>query len=151
MIRKLVSVGAALVLAAMSATSVWSEEHTVEMKNTGPDGVMVFAPGFLNVSVGDTVHFVPTDPAHNSESVAGLIPEGATPWKGVMSQKVSVTLDKEGVYVYKCLPHAMMAMVGVVVVGEPTNLDKIKADAAALKATFAMNKDRLDKYLAQAK
>ena len=30
---------------------------------------------------------------------------------GGMNQDISVTLNKEGVYVYQCDPHAMMAMV----------------------------------------
>ncbi len=126
-------------------------EHTVEMKNFGADGPMVFEPGVINVAVGDTVHFVPTDMAHNSESVAGLTPEGSVAWKGDMNQKVSITLDKEGVYVYQCLPHLVLAMVGVIVAGEPTNLEEIKGKSASLTAKFATNKDRLDKYLSQVK
>lgn len=124
-------------------------EHTVKMKNMGADGPMVFEPAVLKVAVGDTVHFEPTDMAHNSESVEGLIPEGASPWKGEMSQKVSVTVDKQGVYVYQCLPHAMMAMVGVIVAGEPKNLDAVKANAPALEAKFVMNKERLANYFTQ--
>ena len=75
---------AATLLLASSLT--WAAEHTVKMKNAGADGSMVFEPAVLNVAVGDTVHFEPTDPAHNSESVAGLIPAGAASWKGGMSQ-----------------------------------------------------------------
>ncbi|MCH2157424.1 MULTISPECIES: pseudoazurin [unclassified Oleiphilus] len=121
------------------------------MKNVGADGPMVFTPAVLHVAVGDTVHFLPSDPAHNSESVAGLIPEGATPWKGDMNKKVSVTIDKEGVYVYQCLPHSVLAMVGVIVAGKPTNLDAVKTNASSLTSKFVVNKDRLDKYLAQVK
>ena len=43
----------------------------------------------------------------------------------------------------------MMAMVGVIQVGEATNLDDIKASAADKKASFMLNSDRLDEYLAQ--
>ena len=125
----------------------FAAEYEVAMKNYGADGMMVFEPAVLKVNVGDTVHFIPTDPAHNSESVEGLIPEGAVTWKGAMNHKVSVTLDKEGVYVYQCLPHAPLAMVGVIVAGEATNLEQIKAKAAEYSARFATNKDRLDKYL----
>ena len=133
-----------------AATKAFAAEHTVQMKNVGTDGsIMVFEPAVLNVAVGDTVHFVPTDAAHNSESVEGLIPEGATAWKGAMSSKVSVTLDQEGVYVYQCLPHIALAMVGVLVVGEPTNLDEIKEKSAELSGRIFSNKDRLDGYLAQ--
>lgn len=134
---------------ALASNLAWAAEHTVMMKNMGADGTMVFEPAVLKVAVGDTVHFEPTDPAHNSESVPGLVPEGGATWKGGMSQKVSVTLNKEGVYVYKCAPHAIMAMAGVLVAGNPVNLDKIKADSAAFQGSFMMNKDRLKKYLEQ--
>ena len=127
----------------------WAAEHTVHMKNRGEGGSMVFEPAVLHVNVGDTVHFVPSKPAHNSASVDGLLPEGATPWKGGMSEKISVTMDKEGVYVYQCDPHSIMAMVGVVVAGKPVNLEQIKSDSATLQASFVMNKKRLGKYLAQ--
>jgi pseudoazurin len=112
-------------------------EHTVQMKNSGVDGIMVFEPGFLKVAVGDTVHFEPTDIGHNSESVAGLIPAGATPWKGDFSKKLSVKIDKNGVYVYECLPHSMLAMVGVIVAGNPTNLADIKKNVTPLTLNSA--------------
>jgi len=133
------------------ASQLFATEHTVQMKNAGAGGIMIFEPAVLNVAVGDTVTFVPTDAAHNSQSVDGLIPAGATPWNGALSEKITVTIDKEGVYVYKCLPHAMMAMVGVIVAGEPTNLDEIKANVGAISGTFVTNKDRLNAYLAQIK
>ncbi len=141
---------AGVAIACMVSTA-WAAEHTVEMKNAGAEGAMVFEPAVLKVAVGDTVHFVPTDMAHNSESVAGLVPEGSAGWKGGMNEKVSVTLDQEGVYIYQCMPHAIMAMVGVLVAGEPTNLDAVKANAASLNGRFVMNKDRLNNYLEQVK
>jgi pseudoazurin len=147
MIRKLF---VALVLSTLPVLAI-AAEHTVQMKNSGADGIMVFEPGFLKVAVGDTVHFEPTDVGHNSESVAGLIPAGATPWKGDLGKKVSVKIDKDGVYVYECLPHSMLAMVGVIVAGNPTNLADIKANVTPLNAKFSMNKDRLNMYLAKVK
>lgn len=133
------------------AANLMAADHTVQVKNNGADGTMVFEPGFLKVAVGDTVTFEPTDPGHNSESVAGLIPDGAAGWKSGFSEKITVALDKEGVYVYKCLPHAMMAMVGVIQAGNATNLDAVKSASKSLSSTFIMNKERLDNYLAQAK
>ena len=135
-------------IAAVSASTAFAAEHTVAMKNVGADaGIMVFEPAVLRVNVGDTVHFVPTDPAHNSESVSGLTPAGSVTWKGTMNEKISVTLDKEGVYVYQCTPHLPLAMVGVIVAGEPTNLEQIQANADSLSKKFGMNQDRLDQYL----
>lgn len=142
---KVLSILSALFLSA----NVIAADFTVEMKNAGADGTMVFEPAVLKVAVGDTVTFVPTDSFHNSETVDGLTPAGAVTWKGEMNKPVTVTLDKEGVYVYKCLPHLPMAMVGVVVAGEPVNLADIKEKAVSLEAGFAMNKGRLDKYLSQ--
>lgn len=134
---------AALVLAG----SVQAEEHVVEMKNMGTDGPMVFEPAVVKAAVGDTVRFVPTNPGHNSVSSEGLIPAGATAWEGSLSQEVTVTLDAEGVYVYECDPHTMMAMVGVIVAGEPVNLEEIRANARDLEDEFLANQDRLNKYL----
>lgn len=128
---------------------VGAAEHTVEMKNMGADGPMVFEPAVIKVAVGDTVKFVLVDQLHNSESVEGLTPEGSVTWQGEMNQDISVTLDKEGVYVYQCTPHVMLGMVGVIVAGAPVNLEAIKNDSKTLSEMFVMNKDRLDKYLAQ--
>ena len=147
MIRKLF---VTLVLSTLPIFAI-AAEHTVQMKNSGVDGIMVFEPGFLKVAVGDTVHFEPTDVGHNSESVAGLIPAGASSWKGDLGKKVSIKIDTDGVYVYKCLPHAMLAMVGVIVAGNPTNLADIEKNVPSLNAKFSMNKDRLNMYLAKAK
>ena len=103
----------------------------------------------LKVSVGDTIHFKSVDLSHNSASIAGMIPEGASSWSGGMNQDISVTLDTEGVYVYQCDPHAMMAMVGVIQVGDPVNLEAVKSQAGSTKGGFVMNQSRLDDYLSQ--
>jgi hypothetical protein len=61
-----------------------------------------------------------------------------------------VTFDQAGVYVYQCTPHAMMAMVGVINVGEGKgNLAAIKTAAEKKSTGFVANKERLDNYLAQ--
>lgn len=140
--------GVALALSLMAGHAL-AAEFTVEMKNSGADGTMVFEPAIVKAQVGDTINFVPTDMGHNAQSIEGLIPEGAAGWKGKMNKPVSVTLDKEGVFVFSCRPHQMMAMVGVIVAGEPVNLDAVKAQAATLSSTFVMNKERLNGYLEQ--
>ena len=124
-------------------------EHIVEMLNSGEDGTMVFEPAVLKVSVGDTIHFKATNLSHNSASMAGMIPSAATSWAGALSQDISVTLDKEGVYVYQCDPHVMMAMVGVIQVGNAINMDDVREAAANQKSSFIMNGSRLDQYLSQ--
>ena len=119
-------------------------EHEVKMLNSGADGIMVFEPAVIKISKGDTVNFVATDMSHNSASLDGMIPAGADSWNGALSQDISITFTEEGVYVYQCTPHAMMAMVGVIQVGDAVNLDAVKAEASQKKSIFVSNTDRLD-------
>ena len=131
------------------SVSVLAEAHEVKMLNAGKEGMMVFEPAVLTVKKGDTVKFVATDLAHNSSSVEGMIPNGAQAWVGAMSQDIEVTLTQEGIYVYQCTPHNMMAMVGVIKVETNANLADIKSKAESYKKTFLMNQDRLDNYINQ--
>jgi len=124
-------------------------EHVVKMLNMGDGGAMIFEPAVIKVSKGDTIHFKATNVSHNSETLPGMIPAGAEGWMGALNQDISVTIDSEGVYVYQCNPHAMLAMVGVIQVGEAVNLADVKAAAQSMKSTFVSNSDRLDGYLAQ--
>ena len=79
---------------------------------------MVFEPDFVRAEAGDTLRFVAVDKGHNAETMKGMIPEGAEPFKGKTNEEVSVTLDKEGVYGVKCLPHYAMGMVMTIAVGD---------------------------------
>ena len=136
-----------LVLTVLANTG-YAANHKVQMLNSGVEGYMVFEPASLTVDPGDSVTFVATDLSHNSASIEGMIPEGAVPWSGKMSEDVTVTFDKTGIYVYQCTPHAMMAMVGVINVGDTKeNLTSIKAAALVKKTSFVTNKERLDNYL----
>ena len=127
-----------------------SEVHTVKMLNQGSTGVMVFEPAVLKINIGDTVTFVATDAAHNSASIPGMLPPNATAWNGQLSRDISVTFDIPGVYGYQCTPHAMMAMVGIIQVGDDSsNLQSVKNSASQFKTTFVMNQTRLDDYLSQ--
>ena len=127
-----------------------SEAYTVKMLNQGATGVMVFEPAFLKINVGDTVTFESTDAAHNSASIPGMIPSGATPWNGQLSRDISVTFEVPGVYGYQCTPHAMMAMVGVIQVGDDnSNIETAKSVALQFKSSFVMNQTRLDEYLSK--
>jgi pseudoazurin len=136
-----------LTLIALSPLSIISADYTVKMLNNGKEGLMVFEPAVLSIQQGDTVLFEATDVSHNSASIPGMIPQGAMPWTGAMNQDIKVTFDKEGVYVYQCTPHSMMAMVGVIKVGSPNNMEIIKGKAEDQKKVFVMNKERLTNYL----
>ena len=132
----------------------FAAEYEVKMLNNGTEGMMVFEPAVLKVAVGDTVKFVATDMAHNSASV--FTPPGATVWKGAMNEEISITIDKPGVYIYECTPHAMMAMVGVIQASDGLNfemsLDSTYVELAhefakTYQQKFVMNNQRLDTYI----
>lgn len=102
-------------------------DHKVQMLNKGSDGSrMVFEPLVVHAVPGDTITFVPTDKSHNSASMKQGVPDGAEAWNGKMNAEITVTVSKEGVYMYQCTPHLGMGMIGAVVVGEPSNLDAVK-------------------------
>ena len=120
------------------------------MLNQGESGIMVFEPAVLKINVGDTVTFKATDAAHNSASIPGMIPENASAWFGDLSRDIKIKFDVAGVYGYQCTPHAMMAMVGVIEVGDDqSNLSEVKLKAQTFKNTFVMNQTRLDDYLSK--
>jgi pseudoazurin len=126
--RKRTSFGASLGVSAclMVATSLTAvgnasaAEYDIRMLNRGEAGIMVFEPAFLEVSPGDTVHFRAADKGHNASSIDGMVPDGAVTWKGGLNKDVTVTLDAEGVYGVRCVPHYGMGMVALIVVGDPT-------------------------------
>ncbi len=113
-------------VALMMAGAAQAADHQVLMLNKGDKGAMVFQPDFIQAQPGDTVTFVPTDKGHDAESIKGMLPEGAEPFKGKMNEEITVTFDKEGVYGVKCTPHYSMGMVALVVVGKPANLEEAK-------------------------
>ena len=117
----------ATALAAMRATgTAYAADHQVQLLNKGEQGVMVFQPNYIEAAPGDTVTFVPTDKGHDAASIDGMIPDGAQPFKGEISKPITVTVDKEGVYGVKCVPHYGMGMVALIVVGKPVNLEQAK-------------------------
>ena len=134
----------------MMQLDLQSANHVVKMLNQGSGGVMVFEPAVLKIAVGDSVTFESTDAAHNSASLPGMIPENAVSWNGELSRNITVTLTQPGVYAYQCTPHSMMAMVGVIQVGDDSsNLATVKNKAQNVRSSFVMNQTRLDDYLAQ--
>ena len=139
-----------LITLLISNYHMYGANFEVKMLNQGQDGVMVFEPPLLKITAGDTVTFKATDAAHNSASIPGMIPNGASSWNGELSRDISVTFDVPGIYGYQCTPHAMMAMVGVIQVDNNTeNLDAVKIAASTFKTTFVMNQSRLDDLLSE--
>ena len=139
-------------LIALLSSFVTAENFDVKMVNADASGqVMVFDPPFIKANIGDTVTFLPTDMLHNSQSVPGLIPSSASSWNGAMNEKITVELNAEGVYVYQCTPHIALGMIGVIQVGEASNIDDIKNSASSLESMIVMNKERVQQYLSQVK
>jgi pseudoazurin len=118
---------ATLTLLLVSTSFTFAADHQVQMLNKGEKGAMVFEPDFIQVEVGDTVTFIPTDKSHDAESIKGMIPDGAEPFKGKINQEITVTIAKGGVYGVKCTPHYGMGMVALIVAGKPVNLEQAKA------------------------
>ncbi len=128
-----ISAALALVSVAMAPSAAEAREWQVKMLNKGSNGApMQFEPAYLAVRPGDTVKFLATDKGHNAESVAGMLPAGAAPFKGKINEEIVVKFTKPGLYGYKCLPHTGMGMVGLVQVGAATNKPQVAAEAARL-------------------
>ena len=128
MTRLLAVFTVASVAIATPTLSASAATFEVKMLNKGTNGqAWEFEPAFLKIAPGDTVTFVPQDKGHNSETLQQLIPEGAAPWKGKLNEPITVTFNEEGVYAYKCLPHAALGMVGLIQVGAgDANLEAVK-------------------------
>ncbi len=110
----------AMALLGLSSGAL-AEEHIIKAVITNWVPLVTFA------KPGDTLKFMQMA-GHDTESIDGMIPEGAAKWKAKMGQEgFSVKLEKEGAYIYKCNPHMTTGMVGAVVVGEgePANLAEL--------------------------
>lgn len=112
---------------AIAVQGAGAAEFEVHMLNKGEKGTMVFEPDFVQAAPGDTIRFVAVDKGHNAESIKGMMPEGAEPFKGKINEEITYTVSEEGVYGIKCTPHYGMGMVMLVAVGKPVNLEAAKA------------------------
>jgi pseudoazurin len=134
-----VTLAAAMIL--MGITTAKAAEYEMKTLNMTPHGMFQLDPALLRIQPGDTVHFVAKDKGHNVQSVVGMIPDGAEPFKGQTNKDLTVTLTKPGVYGVECAPHYGMGMVGLIVVGDPSsNLEKAEAVPQPGKAKQAFAK-----------
>jgi pseudoazurin len=108
----------AIALALTLSGTAWAETFEVQMLNKGEAGAMVFEPGFVRLAAGDTIKFVAATKGHNAESIDGMMPEGATPFKGKINEEIEVTFDEPGLYGVMCKPHYAMGMAMTVAVGD---------------------------------
>ena len=116
-------------LSVFFAQQSLADEHIIK-------GVITnWVPQVTYAKPGDTIKFVQMA-GHDSQTIDGMIPEGAEPWKAAMgTEGFSVKLDKEGAYIFKCNPHMTTGMVGAVIVGEgaPQNLAALDTAAENVK------------------
>ncbi|RLA01158.1 MAG: copper-binding protein [Gammaproteobacteria bacterium] len=111
------------------SSAVMAENHVVQAQ------VTAFKPMVIQIAPGDTVswenmsgHISNTVFTNKDQSKTEYIPEGATGWTSAMGEDYGTEpLTVEGVYLYKCDPHWGAGMGGVIIVGEPTNLEAIAA------------------------
>ncbi len=136
--KRMIGIGMAAALLAL-AGAAQAAEHEVHMLNKGAKGTMVFEPDLVIAAPGDTIRFIPTDKTHNAETIKGMLPDGAKPFKSKVNEDFSVTVTEEGVYGVKCMPHYAMGMVMAIVVGEAGNLEAVEAvkHPGKAKAVFA--------------
>lgn len=109
-----------LLFTVFSLNSAFAETHTVEAVG------MAYKPLVIKVAPGDTVSWTNMN-THNIEAVEGMVPEGSEIFMSKMSENFTHTFEQAGIYIYKCTPHIGAGMGGAVIVGEPKNLDEIKA------------------------
>ncbi len=139
-------------LCLLAVGHTYAEEHQIKMLSSLKGQSMVFEPPVIHIKPGDTVKWLKTNPGHNTVSINEMIPEGAEGWSGGMNEEVVIKFEKEGVYGYKCTPHYILGMVGLVVVGSSSsNLDVAKSFAIAEESKFAMNKNRFSDYFSKVK
>ena len=62
-----------------------------------------------------------------------------------------VEFTQEGVFLYKCIPHFALGMIGVIQVGNAGNIDDVKAQWKTLSAGVVMNKERVTAAIAKIK
>lgn len=122
-------IGAVLGASVLLSSAVMAENHIVQAQ------VTAFKPLVVKIAPGDTVswegmngHISNTEFTKKDGSKTQFIPAGAEGWASAMGENYQTKeLTVEGIYLYKCDPHWGAGMGGVIIVGNPTNLDDIEA------------------------
>ena len=141
-----------LTLMFLVATPVIATDHTVEMLSSSNGEMMVFKPAVLKIAPGDSVTWKATNPGHNTASIAEMTPDASLEWNGKINEEFKITFTEEGVYGYKCTPHYILGMIGIIAVGDNlANLSASSDFAAVEEKKFATNKERFTSYINQLK
>ena len=136
-----------LCLCLIFVNNLSAAEHQIKMLSSSNGQLMIFEPPVLEINKGDSVKWISSQPGHNSASINEMLPVGSKPWEGSVNEEISINFDVEGIYGYKCTPHYILGMVGLIVVGDSKdNLNAAKKFALQEETKFATNKDRFTKY-----
>ncbi len=97
---------------------------------TSSEDETFFDPSVLVIEPGDTVRWAVATGRHSSTAYSDALPEDIEPWDtGVLGESASpveVTVGEDaptGSYPYYCRVHEDAGMLGLIVVGEPSELD----------------------------
>lgn len=111
----------------LSHSQGFGAETVIEMLNQQGTEMMVFSKKLVHVEPGDSVLWKATDKTHSVAFVKGGIPKDAPLFRSPFNVDGRFVFRIPGIYVYKCVGHYGMGMIGVVVVGKDIhNLDQIK-------------------------
>ncbi len=103
------------------SSAVMAENHVVTA------AVTAFKPMVIKIAPGDTVSWENMN-GHIVETIPEYLPAGAEGWTSQMGENYQTKpLTVEGAYFYKCTPHWGAGMGGVIIVGNPTNMDDVEA------------------------
>ncbi|MDE5603906.1 MAG: pseudoazurin [Helicobacter sp.] len=134
-----------LFLLLLGICALYAKDYEIQMLDLDREGnTMVFSPSFIRIQPGDTVTFIPTHKTHYVQSK--LIPDGAEHFLSELDEKTAFKFDKEGIYIYVCPPHQMMNMIGIIQVGNATNIQKVRDSVPKLDRRALVNKGRLIEY-----
>ena len=110
--------------------------YKVKMLNQGDQGSMVFEPAFIKINTCDSINFEMSDAGHNAVTVAA--PAGSVPFDTKYKPSTIVKFDVNGLYLYKCAPHAMMAMAGLIQVSDASNKTEMNEAIMKFEGTVMM-------------
>ena len=110
--------------------------YKVKMLNQGDQGSMIFEPAFIKINTCDSINFEMSDAGHNAVTVAA--PAGSVPFDTKYKPSTLVQFDTNGIYLYKCAPHAMMAMAGLIQVSDASNKTEMNEAIMKFEGTVMM-------------
>lgn len=113
---------------SLFSNNVQAETHIIEVITDAENGVVRFSPKTVTITKGDTVTwFNKVEDQHNVITYPDGFPKNSqgfsSPYLNKPGDNWSHIFEIEGTYQYHCIPHILMGMRGVVIVGTPTKPD----------------------------